>query len=238
MTQQKDLKRVVRTRMQKTGESYTAARAHVLARRDADAAPVEAAADLPAAAPDYAALAGMSDETIAAKTGCTWKQWVGHLDDVGASTRPHREIAAHVHEAFGISGWWAQTVTVGYERIRGLRQIGQRREGSFEAGKNKTFPVPVSRLFAAFADPAQRAQWLPGVELQVRKATPDTSMRITWGDGSSVDLWFTAKGAEKCSVAVQHGKLPDRPRAEELKRFWGERLEALAGFVAGGAGEP
>jgi hypothetical protein len=33
MTQQKDLKRRIRERMQKTGESYTAARAHVLAER-------------------------------------------------------------------------------------------------------------------------------------------------------------------------------------------------------------
>ena len=34
MTQQKDLKRRIRERMEKTGESYTAARAHVLAVRD------------------------------------------------------------------------------------------------------------------------------------------------------------------------------------------------------------
>ena len=32
MTTQKDFKRVVRARMQKTGESYTAARAHVVGR--------------------------------------------------------------------------------------------------------------------------------------------------------------------------------------------------------------
>jgi hypothetical protein len=39
MTQQKDLKRRIRDRMAKTGESYTAARAHVLGERPAEVTP-------------------------------------------------------------------------------------------------------------------------------------------------------------------------------------------------------
>jgi hypothetical protein len=39
MTQQKDLKRRIRERMEKTGESYTAARAHVLRERTVEVAP-------------------------------------------------------------------------------------------------------------------------------------------------------------------------------------------------------
>jgi uncharacterized protein YndB with AHSA1/START domain len=238
MTKQKDLKRVVRTRMQKTGESYTAARVHVLGKRDGAAkkgAAKQAAAIKPAkeAKPDYAALAGMSDETIAAKTGCTWEKWVGHLDYFGAADKPHREIVDHVHGKFGVPGWWAQAVTVGYERIRGLREIGQRRGGSYEATKSKTIGVPVARLFAAFADTKARKRWLPGVDLAVRKATPDKSVRITWSDGTSVEAGFSSKGPEKSMVAVAHTKLPDRARADELKRFWGERLAALAEQLAG-----
>jgi uncharacterized protein YndB with AHSA1/START domain len=241
MTKQKDLKRVVRTRMQKTGESYTAARIHVLGKRDGAAkksGAKQAAAKKPAkpakeAKPDYAALAGMSDETIAAKTGCTWEKWVGHLDYFGAADKPHREIVDHVNEKFGIPGWWAQSVTVGYERIRGLREIGQRRGGSYETTKSKTIAAPVARLFAAFADAKARKRWLPGVELVVRKATPDKSVRITWVDGTSVEAGFYPKGPEKSMVAVAHTKLPDRARADELKRFWGERLDALAEQLAG-----
>ena len=258
MPKQKDLKRVVRTRMQKTGESYTAARVHVLAKRHAAAPRAAAPAEVqppPPAAPeprstrqrqratrparqpaasgkqpptDFAALAGMSDETIAAKTGCSWERWVAHLDHWGAAEKPHREIADHVHQKFHVPGWWAQAVTVGYERIRGLRAIGQRRGGAFEASKSKTVAAPVERLFAAFADARQRRRWLPAAGLVVRKATPAKSMRVTWDDGTSVELYFTAKGAGKSVVTVQHTKLPSGERAQELKRFWGERLEALA----------
>ena len=60
-----------------------------------------------------------------------------------------------------VPAWWAQMVTVGYERIRGLREIGQRRGGAFEANKSKTFPVPVDRLYRAFAQKRTRRRWLP-----------------------------------------------------------------------------
>ena len=238
MPQQKDLKRVVRARMQKTGESYTAARVHVLAKRDGAAkksSGAESAVTKKRIAarpvepkPDFAALAGMSDAAIQAKTGCNWERWVKHLDYWGAADKPHREIVLHVHEKFGVPAWWSQSVTVGYERIKGLRAIGQRRSGVYETSKSKTIGVPLARLYGAWSSAASRKRWLPGVDLTVRKATAGKSMRITWDDGTSVEVGFFAKGAEKSMVAVQHGKLRDRAHADAVKAFWAERLDALA----------
>ena len=42
----------------------------------------------------------------------------------------HTEIAAMVNKTWKVDGWWSQTVTVGYERIKGLRARGQRRDGT------------------------------------------------------------------------------------------------------------
>lgn len=225
MTRQKDLKRKTRARMAKTGESYTAARARLLAKRQA---PPERPAPEPAPPPDYAALAGTSDAAVLAKTGCDWRKWVGALDYAGAADWSHRAIAAHVAEKYRLTDWWAQTVTVGYERIKGLRAIGQRRSGAFEANKSRTFPVPVAVLYAAWADGRRRKGWLPEAELEVRKATPERSLRISWPDGTSVELWFTAKGEAKSAVQVQHRKLGSQEDAERRKAFWTERLAALA----------
>jgi len=222
MPTNKDLKRLVRRRMQKTGESYTSARARLVKRPAPSPRPLA-----PAAVAEYAALAGMSDAAVKAATGCTWKRWVDALDYVNAHTWPHRKIAEYVNEKFKLQGWWSQTVTVGYERIRGLREIGQRRGGSYEATKSRTFPVPVSRLFAAFAEARPRSRWLPGVKLTVRKATPHRSVRITWADETSVEVWLTAKGQGRSSAQVQHRKLPSRESATRAKAFWGERLDAL-----------
>jgi hypothetical protein len=237
MPKQKDLKRLTRSRMQKTGESYTTARARLLEKRERSKTPPVPAPRAPRAPAaenaDYAALAGMSDEAVRARTGCAWDKWVYVLDAKGAASWPHREIAEYVHETYKVSGWWAQTVTVGYERIKGLREIGQRRSGSYEANKSKTLPVPLARLYRAWRDRRLRARWLPGVELTVRKATPERSMRITWDDGTSVEVGFFAKGDAKSQLQVQHSKLASKADAEARKAYWAERLAALAAMIAG-----
>jgi uncharacterized protein YndB with AHSA1/START domain len=222
MTKEKDFKRVVRRRMTKTGESYTAARATLLRKPTSAARP-----DEPQSVPqDYARLAGMADATLKAKTGCDWARWVYVLDRVKAHEWPHREIVSHVVEKYDVPGWWAQMVTVGYERIKGLRAKGQRRDGGFEASKSRTFPVPVSRLYKAFRDKRQRAKWLD-TEIEIRAARPDRSLRITWPDGTNVMVWFVAKGNEKTQVAIAHAKLPSAEVAAGMKEYWNERLDAL-----------
>ena len=52
-------------------------------------------------------------------------------------------------------------------------------------------------------------------------------MRITWGDGSSVECWFTAKDSGKSQVAVQHRKLANKETAAEMKEYWGKRLAVM-----------
>jgi uncharacterized protein YndB with AHSA1/START domain len=250
MTKDKDLKRRVRARMQKTGESYTAARAQLVRRRPPAERPSEQPSDQPADAArtppqepeappssplpvDYEAIAGQSDATLAAKTGRTWPEWVHALDAVGAAGMEHGAIARWVHEQTGL-GWWSQSVTVGYERLRGLRDVGQRRGGGYEAGKSRTLPVPAAAVFDAFADDALRRRWLDD-ELTVRKATPHKSLRITWSDGSNVEVYVTAKGAAKTTVTVQHGKLPSKQAVDDAKRFWAERFDALMRLLDGDA---
>lgn len=225
MPTNKDFKRVVRARMKKTGEAYTAARAQIL-RTKTPPKPV------PAPSASHAKLAGMSDAAVKEKTGRTWDGWVRELDRLGARGWPHGRIAKHLHEACGVPGWWSQMVTVGYERIHGLRAMGQRLDGAYEASKSKTFAVPVARLYRAWKDARTRAKWLPGVALTIRTATSEKSMRITWPDGTSVAAWFIAKGAAKSQVAVAHAKLAGKADAEARRAYWNERLRALGEVLA------
>ena len=231
----KDLKRLVRRRMEKTGESYTAARTQLLRNKTATPKPTAAkpTATIPIA--NYGKLAGMSDPAVKAATGCDWQRWVGALDYVGAREWPHRKIAAYVHEKFEIEDWWAQTVAVGYERIRGLREIGQRRDGTYEATKSRTFAVPVTDLFKAFTQPRTRARWLGKVDLTVRRATANRSLRFTWDDGTPVEVVFLSKGEAKSSAQIAHTKLPQRQAATRLKEFWSQRLDSLEEMLTRGA---
>jgi hypothetical protein len=239
MPRDKDLKRLVRARMKKTGEAYTAARTNILGKprrktsRTAPPAGTAAARSSAPATADYAGIAGMSDEAIEAKTGRTWERWVFALDRHGAHEMAHRDIAAVVSEKYEIGEWWCQMVTVGYERIKGLRARGQRRDGSYEASKSRTYDVPVMALFDAWADAGTRRRWLDGAAVRVRTATAPKSIRLGWRDGSIVVVGFTPKGESKSAVAVQHTKLPDRETANRLEQYWGERLDALGVLLAG-----
>ncbi len=219
MTSNKDFKRIVRARMKKTGEAYTTARSNVLKKPKKKTGV------------DYATLAGMSDSVIKQKTGCGWQRWVKALDYHRADQMSHGEIAALVKKTYKVGDWWSQTVTVGYERIKGLRAKGQRRDGSYEASKSRTFDVPVKTLFEAWADDVTRRRWLNGAEVRIRKATEPKSMRLDWNK-SIVAVGFAPKGSSKSSVAIQHSKLPDRDMAKEIKEYWSERLDALGDVLS------
>ncbi|MCR4341126.1 MAG: hypothetical protein NUW01_14705 [Gemmatimonadaceae bacterium] len=236
MPANKDLKRLVRARMRKTGEAYTTARAQIAKKPKVTPAPAPVAALAARAEPapqDYAKLAGMSDDVMKAKTGCDWTRWVTALDYYGAETMSHREIAQLVKSKYKVADWWTQAVTVGYERIKGLRARGQRRDGTYEASKSRTFDVPVAKLFDAWAKPARRKKWLDAPDVKLRTAMPPKSVRLGWSDGGIVAVWFTAKGKTKSSVAVQHAKLSDKETADRLKQYWSERLDALGEVLTG-----
>jgi hypothetical protein len=227
----KDLKRLVRARMKKTGESYTAARVQLLNKRTTRAVRLKAETTGVgfSRTADYAELAGMSDASVKKATGCTWERWVRSLDKWGAATKSHREIAAMVSK-FGAPDWWTQMVTVGYERIKGLRDKGQRRDGGYEASKSRTFDVAVSRVYDAFRNDRTRTRWLDK-QVTVKSATAPKRMRLAWPDGTSAVVGFVAKGPAKSLVAIQHEKLPDRAAIEAMKKEWGDAFERLSDLV-------
>jgi uncharacterized protein YndB with AHSA1/START domain len=224
MTRQKSFKRLVRARMEKTGESYTTARAMLLG---------DAAQDQQAAT--EAPVLSVSEEVIRRRTGRGWEEWFDLLDEWGAGERTHGEIATWVAEEHGVDGWSAQAVTVSYERARGGRAVGQRDDG-FAIGATKTVAVPVERLFDAFVDPALRARWLPDAHLRERTATKPKSARFDWEDGTTrVHVFFDAMGEGKSRAAIQHERLPDAAAAERMKAFWRERVAALKDALEGSA---
>ena len=213
MTRQKSFKRLVRARMEKTGESYAAARGSLLAAQDSKAT-------------DGPTLT-ISEEGIRRRTGRGWEEWFDLLDGWDAVSRPHKEIARWLMDEQNVAGWSAQAITVSYERARGLRAVGEHADG-FAVTASKTVAVPVERLFAAFTDKRLRRRWLTGDELRERTVKKPKSARYDWADGTSrVVAWFEAKGPDKSVVALQHEKLPDAGEAERMKAFWRERVAAL-----------
>jgi uncharacterized protein YndB with AHSA1/START domain len=167
----------------------------------------------------------MSDEAVETKTGKTWAGWFKHLDTAGAKKMMHREIAAHLSEN-GVGPWWTQMVAVSYEQARGLRDKHEKPQG-YEISVSRTIDAPVGKAFKAWTVEKTRKLWLPA-NLEIRKATTNKSLRITWEDGkTSVAVAFLPKGAEKCQVVAQHSKVPDAKAAAKMKKFWSAALDRL-----------
>ena len=62
----------------------------------------------------------------------------------------HKDIARYLKDEEDVPPCWAQTVTVGDERILGLGDQGQHRSGTYDVNKSKTFNVPITKLEAWF----------------------------------------------------------------------------------------
>jgi Domain of unknown function (DUF4287) len=224
MTKAASFKRRVRDRMSKTGESYAAARRQVSQKRErvkAASARLAATADRP------------TDDKVAAATGQGWEAWFSLLDRWGGRERKHGETVAFLMEDHGVPSWWAQSITVWYERARGMRLKHQQADG-FTIYASKTIAVPIDVVFDAFVNPRSRRRWLTDGTMSLRTAQPQRTARFDWGDGSTrVSVSFEDKGPAKATVAVAHERLVDPDDAETTKASWRERLANLKSFLEG-----
>jgi hypothetical protein len=213
MTEHRSFKRLVRARMAKTGESYTAARARLLAAPEPGPAPVLVT----------------SDAAIRERTGRGWEEWFDLLDGEGTAGRPHREISRFVADLIGVGPlvWAAQAVTTSYERARGGKAVGQKDDG-FTVTASRTIDAEPEAVFDAVVAEERRRTWL-GAELRERTATRPRRARFDHVDepGGRVAITIDAKEPGRCVVAVEHSRLPDAAAAEKVKAWWRDRLAAL-----------
>jgi len=219
MTAQRSFKRLVRARMAKTGESYTTARARLLA------APAQerVAADVPRLA--------CSDERIRERTGRGWEEWFELLDSWDAGSLEHTALTRRLAEVQGRPqlAWDVQAVASSYELTRGLRQVGQRvGADGWVAGASRTMCVSGEQALTAFVDPSRRAGWLPDVELHERVVHKPASARFDVGGGPSRLVVTTDERTPgRTTVAVQHTRLSGSEERQRWQRFWRQALTTL-----------
>lgn len=216
MTEQRSFKHLVRARMDKTAESYTAARAALLATGAAGSDEAKPPLIVP-------------DASIRERTGTGWEEWFDRLDAWGAADKTHREIAIWVADQLTIEplGWNAQAIAGSYERARGGRAVGQMADG-FRITAAKTVAVPIAQLFAAFVEPDRRRSWLADADLRERTVTAPRSARFDWNGGPSrLHVTFDAKDDRKSTASLNHERLADAAERDRMKAYWKEHLASL-----------
>jgi hypothetical protein len=168
----------------------------------------------------------MSDEAVKAKTGKAWAEWFKLLDGAGAQSLEHRAIVTLLSKSHGVPGWWRQMVAVEYERARGLREVHQKSDG-FSVSASKTVATPLSALYQATANAAQRKRWFPAGVFVASSLTENKYVRGAWNEGARLEFGFYAKGAGKAQITVQVSKLASARDVERERAAWKAALVKL-----------
>jgi hypothetical protein len=247
MTRARALKQVIRARAAKTGERYTAARRHILRELNSPAGNPKKGlppqVETKKAAAPASTKGGMSDVTSLKKTGHDLDHWFAVLDTFGAVEKGHTAAAKHLYEAHKVDGWYAQGITVAYERARGVRGMNQRCDGAFEVSVSKVMAAKPSQIVKALKE---GRTWSDGVDPSLLKALaaavkdkkskgfisrPDgqTRFRYKWDD-TTVQFNMYPKGA-KTSLVVQHMNLEGAEAVEAFRAKWKAAFGSIADYL-------
>jgi hypothetical protein len=216
MTRQETFKRRIRHRMEKTGERYGAARRALIEKSDVRSQR------------EWVSEPEMAEDTLRETTGRGWDEWCDIIDAWPGKDEGHTAIATFLRDDHGVEGWWAQTITVGYERITGLRLPYQQPDGTFSAGKSRTVRADPAMLREMLLDDGDRSDLFPGVETDLRSRPTAKTLRIGIGPGTA-QVMIEPLDDGRAKVAIAHDKLPTPAAVEEWKAYWTDWLEAIDG---------
>jgi hypothetical protein len=188
----------------------------------------------------WAAAPVHSDESIRQNSGHGWADWIDLIEAGPGRDAGHTAIAAWVHAEHGVPAWWAQGVTVGYERIAGLRLPGQMPDGTFSVSRTRVLALPVELLRAALLDEHSRADVFPGIDTVPRSKPAAKALRFA-ASVAGAPLGSRLVSADpvpdgRLRVGVTHDKLPGFDEGERWKAFWGAWLDAVAVAAVEAAG--
>lgn len=244
MTRARALKQVIRERAAKTGERYTTARRHVLA-----AIAPRTVARAPAVRPAPAAptKGSVSNAKAIEKTGHGLDHWFAVLDRFGAVEKGHTRAARHLFDEHNVPGWYAQGITVAYERARGVRTVNQRCDGEYEVSVSKVIAADTATVIKALTDTKARKRWIAKADPKLAAALtaavsdkasngfvvrPDGQARFRYKwDGATVQFYLLPKPGGKVSLVVQHTRLAGPEAVEQRRAEWKAAFGALAQAV-------
>ncbi|HEY8108672.1 MAG TPA: DUF4287 domain-containing protein [Patescibacteria group bacterium] len=191
----------------------------------------------------------ISDEAVEKATGKRPKQWFALIDKAGGAELAHKEIARYLYDEQGVAGWWAQMITVEYERSRGKREVGETADVGFEVGVHKTVEISKAAAWKAVTSTNWMSRWLYAtprlvegrpfnnekVAGEVRVVQPGEKIRLAWKPtgwerSSTVQILVQTAPSGKTRLAFHHEKLADAKMRERMRAHW----KAAATEVPGG----
>ena len=168
---------------------------------------------------------GVGDEAVREATGHDRAEWFALLDEAGAATWKHRDIATWLVAEHHVDPWWSQNVTVAYEQARGIRQPGQRQDGSFEASVSRTVALGTADALRALATVV--GQELDTEPLSLNLTAKHPTARFPLESGEYVLATASPLANGRSSIGLTWGKMADGSRLAGVKASMRQWLQAL-----------
>jgi uncharacterized protein YndB with AHSA1/START domain len=192
----------------------------------------------------------ITSEAVVKATGKNWDEWVKIIDKEGGDKMSHKEIARMLYDkGYVKSGWWCQSVTVGYEYAKGRRSVGETNSQGVEIGVSKTFNVGSEKLWDLVFSNEGLKFWLGGLSdfvlepefvFQTSNGTKGEIRTLKKGERirmsfhpkefekpSTLQLYFEKTGEDKTRLGFHQEKLKDIKTREQMKKHWEKVLEEL-----------
>ena len=122
----------------------------------------------------------MSEGSVKSATSRGWDEWCDLRDARPERLDGHTAIASFLVGEARLDGWWAQTVTVGYERITGLTPSIPTRRWNLHYRKTRTVTVNGDWLRALLLDGGARSELFPGLGTELRSKPTSKVIRRPW----------------------------------------------------------
>lgn len=165
-------------------------------------------------------------EAVLDATGRGWDDWRRIIDAWPGHDEGHAAVARYLEAEHGVPGWWAQSVTVGWERITGRRLPHQRADGTFSAGRSRTITADAAQLREWLLDEAARASLFPGDAPELRSRPTSRYLRLALGTGTA-QLSVEPAGEGRVKVTVEHAQLRSPGEVEAWRAYWAAWLAAV-----------
>lgn len=168
-------------------------------------------------------ISNISDKVLKEKTGKGWEEWINILDKDKAIEMNHKEMATHLCNKYKVDSWYAQTISNGYEKEKGLRVKHEKATGDFEISKTKVFNIEHSKLFDLVKNLIEKDFF---GHVEITTLNENKNIRLKGSDKNSFSFDFYNK-ENKTQLVIQQFKIKDSNEAEEMKKFWSNKLKEL-----------
>jgi uncharacterized protein YndB with AHSA1/START domain len=195
----------------------------------------------------------ISDEAVKKATGKPWEQWRDILKKSFTKDDIHKDIVTFLRDEYGLSHWWAQSVTVDFEQYTGKRKIGQTQTADYQTGVRKTMRAKADDVWDLLLSNKASSIWLGEQEIQefkqgnkyqtkdgksgeIRVIKPYHHIRLTWKlkeweNPSTLQIRVYSTPGKKATIAIHHEKLKDGKIREQMSKHWKEVLDKIEALL-------